>query len=102
RAVLNALAAESRLKVVSSPTMMVLDNHKATIRVGDQVPVRTSEAAGLGTSAVAPVIASTFDYRDTGVLLEVVPRVNASGMVTLEIHQEVNAAVPTTTSGLDS
>ncbi len=102
RAVLNALAAESRLKVVSSPTMMVLDNHKATIRVGDQVPVRTSEAAGLGTSAVAPVIASTFDYRDTGVLLEVVPRVNASGMVTLEIHQEVNDVVPTTTSGIDS
>src|SRR5690606_7933540 len=102
RAVLNALAAESRLEVVSSPTMMVLDNHKATIRVGDQVPVRTSEAAGLGTSAVAPVIASTFDYRDTGVLLEVVPRVNASGMVTLEIHQEVNDVVPTTTSGIDS
>lgn len=102
RAVLNALAAESRLKVVSSPTMMVLDNHKASIRVGDQVPVRTSEAAGLATNAASPVIASTFDYRDTGVLLEVTPRVNASGMVTLEILQEVNDVSATTSSGIDS
>jgi general secretion pathway protein D len=102
RAVLNALAAESKLKVVSSPTMMVLDNHKASIRVGDQVPVRTSEAAGLGTSAASPVIASTFEYKETGVLLEVTPRVNASGMVHMEIHQEVNDVQATTSSGIDS
>jgi len=102
RGVLNMLAGQSKLKVVSSPTMMVLDNHKASIRVGDQVPVRTSEAAALSTSAATPVIASTFDYKETGVLLEVTPRVNASGMVHLEIHQEVNDVQPTTSSGIDS
>lgn len=102
RGVLNMLAAESRLKVVSSPNVMVLDNHKASIRVGDQVPVRTSEAAGLGTTAASPVIASTFEYKDTGVLLEVTPRVNESGMVHMEIHQEVNDVQQTTSSGIDS
>ena len=102
RAVLNALAAESKLKVVSSPTTVVLDNHKASIRVGDQVPVRTSEAASPVTAATAPVIISTFEYKETGVLLEVTPRVNASGMVHLDIHQEVNDVQPTTTSGIDS
>jgi general secretion pathway protein D len=102
RAVLNTLASESKLKVVSSPTMMVLDNHKASIRVGDQVPVRTSEATGLNTSATSPIIASSIDYKDTGVLLEVTPRVNASGMVHMEIHQEVNDVSATTSSGIDS
>jgi len=102
RGVLNMLASASKLKVLSSPTMMVLDNHKASIRVGDQVPVRTSEAAGITTSATLPVIASTIDYKDTGVLLEVTPRVNASGMVHMEIHQEVNDVQQTTSSGIDS
>jgi general secretion pathway protein D len=102
RAVLNMLASESKLKVISSPTMMVLDNHKASIRVGDQVPVRTSEATGITASATSPIIASSIDYKDTGVLLEVTPRVNASGMVHMEIHQEVNDVSQTTSSGIDS
>ena len=102
RAVLNALASDSRLKVVSSPNMMVMDNHKAVIRVGDQVPVRTSEATSISTSGVAPIIATTIEYVDTGVLLEVTPRVNSSGMVQLDIKQEFNDVQRTTTSGIDS
>jgi general secretion pathway protein D len=102
RGVLNTLAAESRLKVVASPTTMVMDNHKAMIRVGDQVPIRTSDATSIATSGVAPIIASTIEYRDTGVMLEVIPRVNASGMVQLEIRQEVNDVQRTTSSGIDS
>lgn len=102
RGVLNTLASESRLKVVSSPSMMVLDNHKATIRVGDQVPIRTSEAASIATTGDTPIIASTIEYRDTGVLLEVTPRVNASGMVVMDIRQEFNDVQVTTSSGIDS
>lgn len=102
RGVLNTLASESKLKVVSSPSMMVLDNHKATIRVGDQVPIRTSEAASIATTGDTPIIASTIEYRDTGVLLEVTPRVNASGMVVMDIRQEFNDVEVTTTSGIDS
>lgn len=100
RALLTALASDSKLNVVSSPSLMVLDNHTATIRVGDQVPVRTSETTN--TSSDNLNITSNIQFKDTGVLLEVTPRVNAGGMVVLEIAQEVNDVSPTTTSGIDS
>ena len=102
RAVLNLLAADSRLNVISSPSLMVLDNRTATIKVGDQVPIRTSETTSLATSGTDPLITSTIQYRDTGVLLEVTPRVNPGGMVMLEITQDVNDVDNTTTSSIDS
>ena len=102
RAVLNLLAADSRLNVISSPSLMVLDNRTATIKVGDQVPIRTSETTSLATSGTDPLISTTIQYRDTGVLLEVTPRVNPGGMVMLEITQDVNDVDLTTTSGIDS
>jgi general secretion pathway protein D len=102
RAVLDLLAADSRLQVVSSPSLLVQDNHSATIKVGDEVPIRTSESSSLATSGISPVIASEIEYRETGVMLEVTPRVNAGGLVTLEITQEVNGVNETTTSDIDS
>jgi len=102
RAVLNLLAADSRLNIISSPSLMVLDNHTATIKVGDQVPIRTSETTSLATSGSDPLITSTIQYRDTGVLLEVTPRVNPGGMVVLDITQDVNDVDQTTTSDIDS
>ncbi|MBV0934279.1 type II secretion system secretin GspD [Marinobacterium weihaiense] len=101
RALLNVLASDSRLNVVSSPSLMVLDNHTAEIRVGDQVPIRTSATTNTASDALNTT--STIQYRDTGVLLEVTPRVNAGGMVVLDITQEVNdVADETTSSGIDS
>jgi len=102
RAVLNLLAADSRLDIISSPSLMVLDNRTATIKVGDQVPIRTSETTSLATSGTDPLVTSTIQYRDTGVLLEVTPRVNPGGMVVLEITQDVNDVDQTTTSDIDS
>lgn len=108
RVLLDLLAADSKLNVVSSPTLMVLDNHTATIRVGDQVPVRTSETTNTSGVISEPVtepsalVTSTIQFRDTGVLLEVKPRVNSGGLIVLEITQEVNDVSPTTTSGIDS
>ncbi|MGM0554354.1 MAG: type II secretion system secretin GspD [Pseudomonadota bacterium] len=100
RAMLSALAEDSLVNVLSSPSVMVLDNHSANIRVGDQVPVRVSET----TSAVTdnPVTVSNIQFRDTGVNLQVTPRVNAGGKVTLDVLQEVNDVSTTTTSGIDS
>ena len=95
RAVLNAVAGDSRLNVLSSPTLMVLDNQTAIIRVGDQVPIRTSETSNTSSAVVndgfvGSNITSQIQYRDTGVSLEVTPRVNAGGMVMLEITQKVD------------
>jgi general secretion pathway protein D len=100
RAVLSALAQDSRVNVLSSPSVMVLDNQEATIRVGDQVPIRSSESTSVVTDS--PVTVTTIQYRDTGVSLRVTPRVNAGGMVRLDIEQEVNDVSTTTSSGIDS
>jgi len=102
RGVLNALASETELRVVSSPSLMVLDNRTARIRVGDQVPVRTSETTNTATSGTNPLIVSTIQFRDTGVLLEVTPRVNTGGLVVLDISQEVSNVDKTTSSSIDS
>jgi len=100
RAVLNAVAGDSRLNVLSSPSLMVLDNHTATIRVGDQVPIRTSETTNTASDDLNTT--SQIQYRDTGVTLEVTPRVNAGGMVIMDITQKVDDVNQTDTSGIDS
>lgn len=102
RAVLNTLASDTQVRVISSPSLMVLDNKTATITVGDQVPVRTSETVSTSTSGEAPVITSTIQFRDTGVSLEVTPRVNNGGMVIMDVNQEVSSVDRTTTSSIDS
>jgi general secretion pathway protein D len=99
RALLNVLANDSRLKVISSPTLMVLDNHTAEIKVGDQVPIQTSATTNTSGTVttddrIGVNVTSTIQYRDTGVLLKVTPRVNAGGMVVLDITQEVNDVNP--------
>ncbi len=91
RAVLNLLASESRLKVISSPSLMVLNNQTATIEVGDQVPITTQQQQStVGESNLV----NSIEYRNTGVLLTVTPRVNAGGLVTMEISQEVSDVKP--------
>ncbi|MBT3204732.1 MAG: type II secretion system secretin GspD [Gammaproteobacteria bacterium] len=85
QAVFNTLAAESKLNVISSPSLMALDNHTATIRVGDQQPVQVASAK----SSNNDVLTQSIEYKSTGVLLSVTPRVNSGGLVTMELSQEV-------------
>lgn len=84
RVVLNALAEQSKVDVLSSPSLMVLDNRTAEIRVGNQQPITTETATTEGG-----VIIQQVQYKDTGVLLKVTPRVNVGGLVTMDITQEV-------------
>jgi len=76
------------------------NNHTAHLQVGDEVPIVTQQAQGI-TDPNAPIV-STLQLRETGVILEVTPRINASDLITLEITQEVSGVTPTTTSGIDS
>lgn len=84
RAVLNALAEKSLIKVISSPSLMVLDNHTASIVVGNQQPVRTAETVTNGGN-----VTTSITYKDTGVSLTVTPSVNAGDVVTLQLQQAV-------------
>jgi general secretion pathway protein D len=97
---LSALGSLTNVTVLSSPKLLTLDNKPATIEVGDQVPVITQTSTSANAPG-APVIA-TIDQRDTGVILSVTPRIGNSGMVFLDVSQEVSDVVPTTTSGIDS
>jgi general secretion pathway protein D len=82
------LASVSKVKILSSPQVMVLDNEPARLQVGQQVPVLTGQATST-LAAGAPVVNSV-DYHSTGVIMQVTPRVNSGGLVSLDIAQEVS------------
>lgn len=100
RVALNMLASVTDVTVLSAPSIMVLNNQAATLQVGDEVPVVTQTARSVVDNN-APIV-SAVQLRETGVILEVKPRINASDIVVLEITQEVSDVAPTTTSGIDS
>lgn len=85
KATLSALATKSLVKMISNPSLMVLDNHTATITVGDQVPVSTSTIQ----SDTSNTTTSTIQYKDTGVNLAVTPSVNSGNVVAMQIDQTV-------------
>ena len=84
----DVLATQSDVKFLSTPQVMVLDNQTANIRVGDQIPVTTRSSQST-TNPDAPIVTEV-QFRDTGTLLTVTPRINAGGQITLEISQEVS------------
>lgn len=87
RVVLDALHGVTDVKVLSNPSLVVLDNQPATLQVGDQVPFSTGTATVLTANNT---IVNTIDYRNTGIILRVQPRANASGNVVLDIEQEIS------------
>lgn len=97
---ISALQSVTDVKVISAPTVMVLDNKEGILQIGDQVPVATQTTSSSDTPN-APVL-TQIDYRDTGVILRVKPRVGNGGRVILDIVQEVSDVTETRTSGIDS
>jgi general secretion pathway protein D len=91
RAILSALSTITDVKVLSSPSLVVIDNQPAVLEVGDQIPVTTSTATLLSNSN-APVV-NTIEMRSTGVILKVLPHIHANGLVQLEIEQEISNVV---------
>jgi general secretion pathway protein D len=100
RVLLTALSNITDVNVVSSPQLLVQDHQTAGLLVGDQVPVPVQSAIGILTPN-APIV-NTIQYRDTGVILQVTPRVNTTGQVTLDVSQEVSDVAATTSSTIDA
>jgi len=100
RAILDALSAVTQTKVISTPRLLVLSNETARLQVGDVVPIITQSATSTVTNN--PLVVNNVTYRETGVVLEVTPRVNAGGFVTMDVNQSVSNVVNTTTSNIDS
>ncbi len=92
RLVLDALSAVTSVRIVSSPSVAVLENEPAVIKVGDQIPILVQSIAG--STAVPPPLVNSIEYRDAGVVLKVTPRINSSGLVTMQLTQELSAVAP--------
>ncbi len=114
RAVVNALQDKSKAKVIAAPHILVADNREARIQIGQQIPIATSTSSqpistttvsGTSTTGtgVSVVGTSTIQYKDIGIILKVKPQVNDSGLIALELSQEVSnvAAQPVQVGGLD-
>lgn len=99
-AALSALNSVTDVSVLSAPSIMVQNNQSANLQVGDEVPIITQTAQSVNNPE-APLV-QNITLRETGVILEVRPRINASGMVVLDVTQEVSSVRPTVTSGIDS
>ena len=100
RVVLSALEAVTDVRVISSPQVLALTNEPALLQVGDSVPVPVQQAVSV-VNPDAPIV-NSIQYVDTGVTLQVTPRVNESGMVRMEVEQNVSDATRTTTSDIDA
>ena len=98
--ILQLLQGITDVRVLSSPNLLVLNDQPAELQVGDQVPVSTQSSQS--TFAAGSPIVNSIEYRDTGVILKVTPRVNSSGLVLLDIDQEVSSVSTTTSSSLDT
>jgi len=91
RVILNALSTITDVKVLSSPSIVAMDNQPALLQVGDEIPITTSSATVISNSAT-PIV-NTIQMRDTGIILKVLPHVHSNGAIQLEIDQEISGVV---------
>jgi general secretion pathway protein D len=91
RVILNALSTITSVKVLSSPSIVALDNQPALLQVGNEIPITTSSATILSNSNT-PLV-NTIEMRNTGVILKVLPHVNSNGTIELEVDQEISSVV---------
>ncbi|MBK9704453.1 MAG: type II secretion system secretin GspD [Betaproteobacteria bacterium] len=95
-AALTMLGTAGDTKVVANPHVAALDNQKATIKVGDRIPICQETYVGSTTGATNNAVTTTSQYVDTGVLLQVTPHINAGGLVQMEVQAEVSIPGATT------
>jgi len=96
---LQTLASRSNFTILSSPQILVLNNEKASVNVGKQVPIVTTVTENTTTTSQ---VDKTVQYKDTGVILEVTPQINYNGVILLEVSQTVSKAQANTTSDISS
>ena len=88
---LNALMGDSNTKVLQRPEVRASDGQKATLRIGDRVPVATgSFQPGVGSTGVNPLVNTQFQYIDVGVNLDITPKVHSNNEISLKVRVEVS------------
>jgi general secretion pathway protein D len=92
-ATINALNSVTKVNVISTPSLTVLDNREATLQVGDQVPITTFSGSTINNNGA---FFNGTQYLSTGVILAITPHISESGSLMLEIEQEVSNVSPDT------
>lgn len=87
-AILNASKEITDLKILSTPEIVTMDNHEAVINISEQIPFLTSSRVDENNNVI-----QTYDYKDIGIILRLIPQINKNGYITMEIHQEVRKIV---------
>jgi general secretion pathway protein D len=90
--ILDALHAVTTTKVLSNPSLVVIDNQVATLMVGSDVPISTGSATVLSANNA---VVNTIDYRNVGLILRLVPRISVNGNVRLDVEQEISQVANT-------
>ncbi|MEW6427517.1 MAG: type II secretion system secretin GspD [Thermodesulfobacteriota bacterium] len=98
---LNVLATDNNLSVLSSPQVLVLNNETATVNVGDQVPIVTSQITDVNNTTTT-ASNQTIQYKDTGIILNVTPRINYDGIILIDVDQQVSGVNQELKTGVNS
>jgi general secretion pathway protein D len=98
QAAIRALSSNSKANILSTPSVMTLDNQQAQIIVGSNIPIITGQSTGPASTTENPF--TTFERKDIGVTLKITPQINANKSVTLDILQEVQTVADTVNSSL--
>jgi len=102
-AYIKGLAGKTKMKVISSPQILVMSHTKAKISVGDKVPLVTSQLSDTSsTTTSGTTLLQNIQYQDTGIILEVTPHVTKGNLITIDLEQTVSEAEENTTSKIDS
>ena len=97
KVILDALSNKTSVRLVSSPSLVVVNSGTAVLQVGEDVPIATRQAVSV-TDPAAPIV-NNIEFRKTGVILKVTPRINSDGLVTMDVEQEISAVATATTEG---
>src|SRR5438445_9732796 len=95
-----ALLSDTNTKLIQNPQIRALDGQKASLKIGDRVPVATgSFQPGIGGVGINPLVNTQFQYLDVGVKIDITPRVHAGREVTLKIALDISAVTSHTNIG---
>ena len=93
---IKALATRNKIKIISSPQLLVTSNTEAKIQIGNDVPLITGSVSS--SESVSGQVTNTYNYRETGIIMTMTPQVTSSDLISLEIKQEVSEPVTNTIS----
>lgn len=90
-ATLTALMTDGNTKIIQNPEIRALDNEKATLKIGDRIPIATGSFSGGGGASVSPLVNTQFQYLDVGVNIDITPHIHSEREVTLKMTLEISS-----------